>query len=285
MLALLVAIARAEATVGSSTLSTETAASDAPAGAAATTSDEPVAPKPKKKGKKKAEKDAADASVVPAATTSEGMSAKVDFNAKGVSPEEAERNRRKKILYDAAAYGDAGADTLGHVVRQQRPALPNLTRWGLGRLVDGVDDVERPAASWGRLTERAAGKDSTTGHWALAGLVLDEPFPTYTDGFPDDVIDRFCRAAGVEGVLGNRPASGTAIIAEMGEEHLRTGRPLALGIGQHAQIGDPVRLQIRFDFDHPSGEMRVLDQGLAPAPGLAGLGLQLLQCMGGFPPQ
>lgn len=127
---------------------------------------------------------------------------------------------------DAAAYGDAGADTLGHVVRQQRPALPNLTRWGLGRLVDGVDDVERPAASWGRLTERAAGKDSTTGHWALAGLVLDEPFPTYTDGFPDDVIDRFCRAAGVEGVLGNRPASGTAIIAEMGEEHLRTGRPI-----------------------------------------------------------
>lgn len=127
---------------------------------------------------------------------------------------------------DAEAYGDAGADTLGHVVRQERPTLPNLTRWGLGHLVDGLDAAEAPAASWGRLTERAAGKDSTTGHWALAGLVLEQPFPTYPDGFPPDVIDAFCATAGVDGVLGNAPASGTAIIAERGEEHQRTGRPI-----------------------------------------------------------
>ena len=127
---------------------------------------------------------------------------------------------------DAEAYGDLGSDTLGHVVAQECPALPNLSRWGLGRLVAGLPDAERPAASWGRLTERAAGKDSTTGHWALAGLVLERPFPTYPDGFPEAVIDDFCRRAGVDGVLGNVPASGTAIIAELGEEHQRTGRPI-----------------------------------------------------------
>lgn len=127
---------------------------------------------------------------------------------------------------DASAYGDAGSDTLGHVIRQQRPALPNLERWGLGRLVDGLADAEAPAASWGRLTERAAGKDSTTGHWALAGLVLETPFPTYPDGFPEEVIEAFCTRAGVDGVLGNRAASGTAIIAELGEAHVRTGQPI-----------------------------------------------------------
>ncbi len=127
---------------------------------------------------------------------------------------------------DAADYGDAGSDTLGHVIRQQRPEIPNLTRWGLGRLVDGVPEVEAPAASWGRYTERAAGKDSTTGHWALAGLVLETPFPTYPDGFPDDVIADFCRRAEVGGVLGNRPASGTTVIADLGQEHQRTGQPI-----------------------------------------------------------
>ena len=127
---------------------------------------------------------------------------------------------------DAAAYGDAGADTLGHVVGQERPALPNLVRWGLGRLVDGLDAPESPAASWGRLTERAAGKDSATGHWALGGLVLDTPFPTYPDGFPPDVIDAFCRHAGHDGVLANAPASGTAVIDAFGEAHQRSGRPI-----------------------------------------------------------
>ena len=127
---------------------------------------------------------------------------------------------------DAAAYGDVGSDTLGHVIRQQRPHLPNLTRWGLGRLVDGLGDEPAPVASWGRYTERAAGKDSTTGHWALAGLVLETPFPTFPEGFPDDLIADFCQRVGVEGVLGNRPASGTEVIAELGERHQQTGQPI-----------------------------------------------------------
>ena len=132
---------------------------------------------------------------------------------------------------DAEAYGDAGADTLGHVIRRQRPALPTLTQWGLGHLVDGLDAPSAPVASWGRLTEHAAGKDSTTGHWELAGLRLDVPFPTYPDGFPDTVIDAFCRRAGVEGVLANHPASGTAVLDVYGQEHARTGQPIVYTSG------------------------------------------------------
>ena len=132
---------------------------------------------------------------------------------------------------DAAAYGDAGADTLGHVVRQQRPSLPNLTRWGLGHLVRGLPVPPMPAASWGRLTESAAGKDSTTGHWSLAGLDLATPFPTYPDGFPPGVVAAFCRHAGVEGVLCNAPGSGTAVVEAFGAEHERTGRPVVYTSG------------------------------------------------------
>lgn len=133
---------------------------------------------------------------------------------------------------DAGAYGDAGANTLGHVIAQEHPRLPNLTRWGLGHLVADASGepvlpaVPEPAASYGRLTETAAGKDSTTGHWELAGLRLDTPFPTYPGGFPPDVIDAFCREAGVDGVLANVPASGTAVIAEHGAAHQATGRPI-----------------------------------------------------------
>ncbi|HEX9951822.1 MAG TPA: phosphopentomutase [Rubricoccaceae bacterium] len=127
---------------------------------------------------------------------------------------------------DADAYGDAGSDTLGHVVAHARPRLPNLARWGLGRLVAGMPVPDESAASWGRLTEVAAGKDSTTGHWSLAGLDLMVSFPTYPDGFPPDVVDAFCREAGVEGVLCNAPGSGTAVIDAFGPEHQATGRPI-----------------------------------------------------------
>ena len=134
---------------------------------------------------------------------------------------------------DAAAYGDDGADTLGHVCARERPRLPHLAALGLGRIasLDGVAPAAAPRASWGRLTETAAGKDSTTGHWALAGLPLARPFPTYPDGFPPEVVAAFCREAGVAGVLGNVPASGTAIIAELGAEHERTGRPIVYTSG------------------------------------------------------
>ncbi|HLA64900.1 MAG TPA: phosphopentomutase, partial [Rhodothermales bacterium] len=95
----------------------------------------------------------------------------------------------------------------------------------------GVPPVEAPAAAWGTLTETAAGKDSTTGHWELAGVLVEQAFPTYPEGFPDDVIAAFCRETGVDGVLGNRPASGTGVIAELGEAHVQTGRPIVYTSG------------------------------------------------------
>jgi len=129
---------------------------------------------------------------------------------------------------DAGDYGDAGADTAGHAAAAVGGLeLPTLGSWGFGRLtrIAGVDPVDPAAAVVGRMAERSAGKDTTTGHWEMMGVVLEQPFPTYPDGFPAEVIDAFAEAIG-RGVLGNRPASGTEIIKELGEEHLETGRPI-----------------------------------------------------------
>jgi len=128
-------------------------------------------------------------------------------------------------LPDAAAYGDAGADTLGHLARAAGGlALPNLQRWGLGNLGDlaGVPPNPHPQAACGRMAERSHGKDTTTGHWEIAGLVTEEPFAVFPDGFPDELLRAFEKAAD-RPVLWNRPASGTEIIARLGEQHLRTG--------------------------------------------------------------
>jgi phosphopentomutase len=129
---------------------------------------------------------------------------------------------------DAAAWGDAGADTLGHICESRVVRLPNLRGWGLGnvRPLSGVAPVSEPRASFGRCALRSNGKDTTTGHWEMAGIILEKAFPTYPGGFPEDVIERFVAAAGVPGVLGNYPASGTEIIKELGEEHVRTARPI-----------------------------------------------------------
>ena len=134
---------------------------------------------------------------------------------------------------DAAAYGDEGANTLESVCAAAVPRLPNLERWGLGAILPlrGVAATREPAASYGRMTARAAGKDSTTGHWELAGVVLDTPFPLYPDGFPQAVVDSFCEATGADGMLGNKAASGTAIIDELGAEHEATGRPIVYTSG------------------------------------------------------
>jgi phosphopentomutase len=134
---------------------------------------------------------------------------------------------------DAAAYGDEGADTLGNCARVVGGVhAPNLERLGLGRLTDiaGVPAGGGAGTASGRLTERSAGKDTTTGHWEIAGIVVSEPFPTYPDGFPPDVIQPFELAIG-RSVLGNRPASGTEIIQELGSEHLRTGSPIVYTSG------------------------------------------------------
>lgn len=133
-------------------------------------------------------------------------------------------------LPDAAAYGDEGANTLGNLARRLGGIhLPNLGRLGLGNLLElpGVPPAgPRAEGAYGRMALRSPGKDTMTGHWELAGIDIREPFRTFPGGFPDDVIEAFCRRAGVDGVLGNRAASGTEIIAELGAEHLRTGRPI-----------------------------------------------------------
>jgi phosphopentomutase len=126
---------------------------------------------------------------------------------------------------DADAYGDAGSDSLGNVSRAVGGlTLPNLQALGLGccGMLQGVRPVDSPEAAWGRAQPVSPGKDSTTGHWELCGLVLARPFPTYPHGFPQSFIDEFSRATG-RGVLGNRVASGTVILDELGAEHQRTG--------------------------------------------------------------
>jgi phosphopentomutase len=127
---------------------------------------------------------------------------------------------------DAAAYGDEGSDTLGHVCDAIADmALPNLARAGLGNIkpLANVAVTDAAEGAWGMMQPASAGKDSTTGHWEMAGLHLARPFPTYPDGFPGAVIDAFVRATG-RGVIGNVAASGTEIIAQLGEEHQRTGK-------------------------------------------------------------
>jgi phosphopentomutase len=131
-------------------------------------------------------------------------------------------------LPDAERFGDGRSNSLGSVARAVGGLrLPNLERLGLGCIlpIDGVAAVERPEAAWGRMAERSPGKDSTTGHWELMGCVLEEPLPTYPRGFPREIIEPFEKLAGRR-VLGNRPASGTEIIEELGREHIRTGRPI-----------------------------------------------------------
>jgi phosphopentomutase len=128
---------------------------------------------------------------------------------------------------DARAFGDEGSDTLGNTARAVGGlALPNLAALGLGNLsaIPGVPAVAAPRASWGRLRETAAGKDTTTGHWEMAGVVLRDPMPVFPNGFPAEVMARFEAIAGP--ALGNVVASGTEIIARLGEEHVRTKRPI-----------------------------------------------------------
>ncbi len=125
---------------------------------------------------------------------------------------------------DAAAYGDAGSDTLGHLASRRPLTLPNLRRLGLGNIrpLDNLPLVANPAGAFGRCALASPGKDTTTGHWEMVGIHLDKPFPLYPDGFPRDVMDEFERRTG-RASLGNRAASGTEIIKELGAEHMRTG--------------------------------------------------------------
>ena len=131
-------------------------------------------------------------------------------------------------LPDAAAYGDEGSDTLGNIARAVPLRLTTLRWLGVSRIAKinpMVDDSIDPLGAYGRMAERSPGKDSVTGHWELAGLVLDRPFPVFPQGFAPDLIAEFERLIG-RGTLANRPASGTVIINELGAEHMRTGKPI-----------------------------------------------------------
>lgn len=131
-------------------------------------------------------------------------------------------------LPDAGKYGDEGSNTLGNTARAVGGLnMPNFERLGLGNIIEieGVPTVSNPEAFFGKMAEVSAGKDTTTGHWEMMGLHLDKPFPTFPHGFPAEVMEPFEKAIG-RGTLGNKAASGTGIIDELGEEHIKTGKPI-----------------------------------------------------------
>lgn len=133
-------------------------------------------------------------------------------------------------LPDAAEYGDSQHfNTMGSIDREaERLSLPNLEKLGLGNILplSRVCSQDFPLASVGKMAEFSKGKDTTTGHWEMAGIYLETPFPTYPDGFPPEILQRFMEETGVQAVLGNQPASGTEIIKIFGAEHLETGNPI-----------------------------------------------------------
>jgi phosphopentomutase len=149
-------------------------------------------------------------------------------------------------LPDAAAYGDAGANTLGHIAAGCGGLrLPNLEKLGLGNIlpVAGVAAADQPLASWGRMAEAAHGKDTIAGHWEMMGIVLEQAFALFPRGFPPALVEEFRQRTGVSGILGNKAASGTEIIAELGSEHVRSGWPIVytsadsvLQIAAHEEI-------------------------------------------------
>jgi phosphopentomutase len=124
---------------------------------------------------------------------------------------------------DAADYGDVGSDTLGNIAKAKGLVLPNLSRMGLTKIrnIPGLCRVDPAAAAYGKCALASPGKDTTTGHWEMAGIILEKPFPVYLHGFPPEIINALGRP-----VLGNKAASGTEIIQELGEEHMRTGAPI-----------------------------------------------------------
>lgn len=131
-------------------------------------------------------------------------------------------------LPDAERFGDVGSNTLGNIAAQIGLSVPNMRKLGLGN-IEGMKNIapeNEPVGCYGRLAEISDGKDTTTGHWEMVGIYSKKPFPTYPQGFPDEVIEAFKNATGVQGILGNCTASGTEIIKQLGEEHEKTGFPI-----------------------------------------------------------
>lgn len=172
-------------------------------------------------------------------------------------------------LPDAARYGDEGSSTIPHVAAAIGGLrLPNLEALGLGRIapIVGVVPLPAPEGAFGRLAEQSAGKDSTTGHWELMGLILARPFPTYPHGFPPEIIAPFSQAIG-RPVLGNRPASGTVILEELGAEHVRTGDPIvytsADSVFQIAAHEDIVPVPQLYEWCRAARRLLVAEHGVS----------------------
>jgi len=131
-------------------------------------------------------------------------------------------------LPDSHKYGDEGSNTLKHIAELTEGfSLPNLEKLGFG-CIDGVSYLTKennPQGAFGKMAEKSAGKDTTTGHWEISGIILTKPFPLYPNGFPREIIDEFEKRIGTK-TLGNKPASGTVIIQELGDEHVKTGFPI-----------------------------------------------------------
>ena len=175
-------------------------------------------------------------------------------------------------LPDAADYGDVGSHTLGHIAEAVEGfSMPNLEALGIGNIegIPQIDPVENPRADYGRMIETAQGKDTATGHWEFVGIVMDEPFRTFPDGFDEGIIEQFCEAIGVDGVLGNKAASGTVIIEELGREHMETGKPIVytsadpvFQIAAHEDVVDIETLykwcEAAYEIAIPAGLSRVI---------------------------
>ena len=170
-------------------------------------------------------------------------------------------------LTDAQAYGDEGSNTLGNIARQVPLRVPTLRALGLDRTVDIGGPVSSvvPAAAIGRMAEASKGKDSVTGHWEMMGIVLDRPFPVFPNGFPKELISEFERRIG-RGTLGNYAASGTAIIDQLGVEHLRTGKPIvytsADSVFQIAAHEDVIPIEDQYRINKIAFDLAVGGHGL-----------------------
>lgn len=183
-------------------------------------------------------------------------------------------------LPDALDYGDVGSNTLKNIAEELGGLnLPNLESMGLGLIEDirGLRNNIVPTAFYGKMSERSKGKDSTTGHWELAGVIPDTPFPVFPNGFPQGIIEKFKEATGLD-VIGNFPASGTEIIKDLGEEHLNTGKPIiytsadsVFQIAAHEDIIPLSRLyeicQVTREILNPYGVLRVIARPFIGRPG------------------
>jgi phosphopentomutase len=183
-------------------------------------------------------------------------------------------------LPDAADYGDVGRSTLGHIAESRPLTIPNLVRLGLANIapLQHLPPAKEPMGAYGKGATHSPGKDTTTGHWEMAGVWLDQAFPVYHHAFPREIIDEFERRIGRK-TIGNKPASGTEIIKELGEEHVRTGKPIVYTSGDSVfqiathedviPIGDLYHMceVARALLDGPHRVGRVIARPFTGAPG------------------